>query len=233
MSEALDKVRGVSRLPLFPLPVVLFPGTPLPLHVFEPRYRQMLTDIQITNNLFGLPYWDAGESEASRPEIGALGCAAELREVQPLEDGRSNILTVGIVRFRLENYVEKDEPYFVGEVSYFEDEEEDEEFLKPRAEAVKELFLRVARSSREIAGERSELPELPEITPEHLSFFVAAAIDFDIKMKYEMLEMRSTAERLKRLHDFLSQAVQVVEDRAKMSKLAQSNGHGKKHIDFE
>ena len=233
MSEALDKVRGVSRLPLFPLPVVLFPGTPLPLHVFEPRYRQMLTDIQITNNLFGLPYWDASESEATRPEIGTLGCAAELREVQPLEEGRSNILTVGIIRFRLENYIETSEPYFIGDVSYFEDEAEDEEFLKPRAEAVKELFLRVARSSREIAGERRELPELPEITPEHLSFFVAAAIDFDIKMKYEMLEMRLTSERLKRLHEFLSQAVQVVEERAKTSKLAQSNGHGKKHVDFE
>ncbi|MDQ4120185.1 MAG: LON peptidase substrate-binding domain-containing protein [Acidobacteriota bacterium] len=233
MSEALDRVRGINRLPLFPLPVVLFPGTPLPLHIFEPRYREMLADIQLTNNLFALPYWEASESESSQPETGTLGCVAEVRQIQPLDDGRSNILTVGIIRFRLEDYAETADSYLVGEVSYFEDDEEDEEFLNLRAEVVKDLFLRVARSTRDIAGTRGELPDLPEITPEHLSFFVAAAVDFDIKMKYELLAMRSTAERLKRLHDFLAQAVSAVEERAKMSKLAQTNGHGKKRIDFE
>jgi Lon protease-like protein len=233
MEDALDRVRSISRLPLFPLPVVLFPGTPLPLHIFEPRYREMLKDVQITNNLFGLPFWDASETEAAKPEIGTLGCVAEVREVQPLEDGRSNVLTVGVIRFRLEDYVETGDTYFVGEVSYFEDEEDDEELLKPRAEVVRDLFLRLAQASRDITGDRSELPEMPEITPEHLSFFVAAAIDFDAKVKYEMLGMRSTAERLKRLHDFLTQAVQTVEERVKAKNLAQTNGHGKKRIDFE
>lgn len=233
MSEELDRVRGIERLPLFPLPVVLFPGTPLPLHIFEPRYREMLSDVQLTNNLFALPYWDASESESDRPEIGTLGCVAEVRQIEPLDDGRSNILSVGIIRFRLENYVETTDSYLVGEISYFEDEAEDEGFLTSRAEVVKDLFLRVAQGTRDIAGTRGELPDLPEITPEHLSFFVAAAIDFDIKMKYEMLALRSTAERLKRLQDFLAQAVLTVEERAKMSKLAQTNGHGKKRIDFE
>ena len=51
MSEASDKVRGLHELPLFPLPVVLFPGVPLPLHIFEPRYRQMLLDIRLAINL--------------------------------------------------------------------------------------------------------------------------------------------------------------------------------------
>ncbi len=49
MSEALDKVRGVRELPLFPLPVVLFPGMPMPLHIFEDRYRQMLADVRAGN----------------------------------------------------------------------------------------------------------------------------------------------------------------------------------------
>ncbi len=233
MSEALDRVRGVSHLPLFPLPVVLFPNTPLPLHIFEPRYQQMLKDIQIINNFFGLVYWDASESEATRPAAGTLGCVAELRDVQPMPDGRSNILSIGVIRFRLEGYVESNEPYLVGEVSYFEDEEEDEELLKPRARAVHDLFMRVARSVRELANERGELPDLPDVTPEQLSFFIAAAIDFDVKLKYEMLEMRSTSERLKRLHEILSQAVLQVEERAKIHKIAQTNGHTKKKIDFE
>ena len=232
MSEALDRVRGIKELPLFPLPVVLFPGTPLPLHVFEPRYRQMLKDIQITNNLFGIPYFDASESDENRPQPGVIGCIAELRDVQPLDDERTNILTVGVIRFRLEDYVDAGEPYFVGEVSYFEDEEEDAALLEPRARVVRDLFMRVAKAVRELAGETAELPELPEITPEQLSFFVAAAIDFDVKLKLELLEMRSTGERLKRLHELLSQAVNQVEERADIHKIAQTNGHSKKKIDL-
>ena len=58
VSEASDKVRGISELPVFPLPVVLFPGVPLPLHIFEPRYRQMLKDIRPANNLFCVAYFD-------------------------------------------------------------------------------------------------------------------------------------------------------------------------------
>ncbi|MEP6923049.1 MAG: LON peptidase substrate-binding domain-containing protein [Pyrinomonadaceae bacterium] len=232
MTDFLDKLSGIKQLPLFPLPVILFPGTPLPLHIFEPRYRQMLKDVQITNNLFGIPFFDQSESEENRPSVGTVGCVAELRDEQSLEDGRSNVLTVGIVRFRLENYVDADDPYFVGEVSYFEDEPEDAELLEPRARAVKDLFLRVAKAVREMAGENVQLPDLPDITPEQLSFFVAAAIDFDIKLKYQLLEMRSTGERLKRLYELLSQAVAQVEDRADVHKIAQTNGHSKKKIDL-
>ncbi|HYG78959.1 MAG TPA: LON peptidase substrate-binding domain-containing protein, partial [Pyrinomonadaceae bacterium] len=61
MSEASDKVRGVRELPLFPLPVVLFPGVPLPLHIFEPRYQRMLSDVRAGDQLFGLSYFDAAE----------------------------------------------------------------------------------------------------------------------------------------------------------------------------
>lgn len=232
MTDSFDKLRGVQQLPLFPLPVILFPGTPLPLHIFEPRYRQMLKDIQITNNLFGIPFFDQSESEENRPPIGSVGCIAELRDEQITEDGRSNILTVGLIRFRLDDYVDAGEPYFVGQVSYFEDEPEDAELLEPRARAVKDLFLRVAKAVRELAGENIQLPDLPDITPEQLSFFVAAAIDFDIKLKYELLETRSTAERLKRLYELLSQAVSQVEERAGIHKVAQTNGHSKKKIDL-
>jgi Lon protease-like protein len=232
MTDSLDKVRAIKQLPLFPLPVVLFPGTPLPLHIFEPRYQQMLKDIQISNNFFGIPFFDASESVEKRPPIGTIGCVAELRNEQKTEDGRSNILTVGIIRFRIEEYVETDDPYLVGEVSYFEDEEEDAELLEPRARAVRDLFLRVAKAVRELAGETAELPDLPDITPAQLSFFVAAAVDFDIKLKYEMLEIRLTRERLKRLYELLSQAVSQIEDRADIHKVAQTNGHSKKKIDL-
>jgi Lon protease-like protein len=94
MSEAIDKVRGARELPLFPLPVVLFPGVPMPLHIFEPKYRQMLEDIRATNNLFGLSYFDPSTSDREVPPVGHIGCVAEVNETQTLPDGRSNILTI-------------------------------------------------------------------------------------------------------------------------------------------
>ncbi|HXM35279.1 MAG TPA: LON peptidase substrate-binding domain-containing protein, partial [Pyrinomonadaceae bacterium] len=129
MSEALDKVRGVDTLPLFPLPVVLFPGVPMPLHIFEPRYREMLSDIRADNSLFGLSYFDPSASNNEIPPTGHVGCVAEVTEVQALPDGRSNILSVGLIRYRVEGYVEGDKPYLVARVSFWEDEEEDDDAL--------------------------------------------------------------------------------------------------------
>ena len=98
MSEATDKVRGLHELPLFPLPVVLFPGVPLPLHIFEPRYRQMLPDIRLGKNLFGLAYFDPTNTENEVPPAGHIGCVAEVTETQTFADGRSNILTLGVIQ---------------------------------------------------------------------------------------------------------------------------------------
>src|SRR4051812_26175188 len=124
MSDSLDRVRGVRELPLFPLPVVLFPGVPMPLHIFEPRYRRMLEDIQLRDQLFGLSYFDASAADSSIPPVGHMGCVAEVTEVQPMPDGRSNVLTVGLIRYRVEAYIEHGDPYLVGAVAFFEDEEE-------------------------------------------------------------------------------------------------------------
>ncbi len=233
MSEDLDRVRGVSELPLFPLEVVLFPGTPMPLHIFEPRYRQMMADIRVRENLFGLSYFDADASGLDMPPVGHVGCAAEIRETQELEDGRSNILTIGVARYRLEAYAETGDPYLVGKLSFFEDEAEDEDLLERRAAQVSELFLRIARAVRALNDERAALPELPETTPAHLSFLVSAAMEVDLQVKQELLELRYTSERLKRLRDLLTRAVGGYEERARLHTLAQGNGHSGRKLNLE
>ena len=86
------------RLPIFPLSVVLFPGTPLPLHIFEPRYRKMLADCLAGDRRFGIT--PAGKDDAM-PEPGTVGCIAEVRVNQELPDGRSNIIVFGGERFVL------------------------------------------------------------------------------------------------------------------------------------
>jgi ATP-dependent Lon protease len=233
MSDSLDRVRGVRELPLFPLPVVLFPGVPMPLHIFEPRYRRLLEDISGRDNLFGLSYFDASSAESAQPPVGHIGCVAEVTEVQPMPDGRSNILTLGLIRYRVEDYLEHGDPYLVGAVTFFEDEEEETDALAERAHEVSGLFQRIARAVRVINDERASLPEIPDVDPEQLSFLVAAAMEIETEIKLELLEMRSTSDRLRRLRDFLARALPNYEERARMHQIAKGNGHAGKKIDLE
>jgi Lon protease-like protein len=234
MSDAMEKVRDVRTLPIFPLPVILFPGEMIPLHIFEPRYRKMLTDIQAGDKLFGLSYFEAPDMETARPPAGHLGCAAELREVQEMPDGRSNIVITGVIRYRVEEYVDADEPYFVGETHFFEDlEDENEESLSKLSDEVTELFTRVANAAHNISGESSRLPDLPDIAPQELSFLISAAFNFANEIKYELMETRSTTERLERLRNVLEQAVERVEETANIHKISKTNGHSKKKIDLD
>ena len=232
MSDALERVRGVRELPLFPLPLVLFPGVPLPLHIFEERYRRLLADIRVSNNLFGLPYFENPVTEESRPPVNHVGCVAEVVEAQSLEDGRSNILTVGVVRYRLSDYAAGGEPYLVGRVEFFEDEDEDKDMLARRAARVSELFGRIARSVRALNDDRSPVPDLPADDPERLSFLVAAAMEMENDDKQELLEMRSAAARLARLARLLARVVDNYEARARAHTLAKGNGHGGRKIDL-
>jgi Lon protease-like protein len=233
MSEAIDKVRGVTELPLFPLPVVLFPGVPLPLHIFEPRYRQLLLDIRARNNLFGVAYFDPANTTNDVPQAGHVGCVAEVTELQGLPDGRSNILTLGLIRFRIESYVESEDPYLVVKVSYFEDDDEDEETLAGPTREVAETFTRIAQAVRTINDERSSLPDITDTEPQKLSFLVAAAMELEPEVKQELLELRSTFERLERLRVMLLLAVKGYEERARIHELAKGNGHGGKRIEIE
>jgi len=233
MSEASEKVIGVRDLPIFPLSIVLFPGVPLPLHIFEQRYRQMLNDIRVSNNLFGISYFDGSTSQQEIPPAGHIGCVAEVGETQILPDGRSNILTVGVIRYQIEEYVERGDPYLVARVSFFEDEEDDNELLRNSSREVAETFTRIARAVRTINDERASLPDISDTEPQQLSFLVAAAMEMDTDVKQELLEMRSTSERLRRLRDMLARAVSSYEERARIHEMAKGNGHSGRKIEIE
>jgi Lon protease-like protein len=232
MSEASEKVAGIRHLPLFPLPLVLLPNELLPLHIFEPRYRQLLKDIGLEKNLFGVTYFNAEGSLTDKPPIDTIGCVAEVREIQNLPDGRSNILSVGVIRYRLLEYIESGDPYLVGDVEFFEDAEEDETVLNPLADEVFRLFKRIAKAAHKLSGERGRFPEIPQAEPEALSFLVTAAFNLEPEMKYKMIETRSTIERLDKLREILRQTVGKMEESADIHKISQTNGHTKKKIDL-
>lgn len=232
MSEALNKVSGIKHLPLFPLPLVMLPNELLPLHIFEERYRQMLRDIEREKSFFGIVLADPDSPVAEKPPIGSVGCVAEVRESELLPDGRSNILTLGLIRFKLLAYVEAGDPYLVGDVEYFEDEIEDPAQLEPLSEEVFLLFERMAKAAFTISGSRGRLPEINRTDPESLSFLITAAFNFDNVKKYSLLEMTSTSGRLLELRSLLKLAVDQMEETANTQRVARSNGHSTKKIDL-
>ncbi len=120
----------VETLPLFPLGTVLLPGAPLPLHVFEPRYRQMTIDL-VTGAVPGKQFGVVAVREGWNPDDGVdglhtVGCTASLREVRRLPDGRFDLLTQGDRRFRLLDVDDSTAPYLVANVEWLPDDEDDE-----------------------------------------------------------------------------------------------------------
>ncbi|WP_433263663.1 LON peptidase substrate-binding domain-containing protein [Actinosynnema sp. CS-041913] len=115
-----------TTLPLFPLGTVLLPGTSLPLHVFEPRYRQLTVDLmteQLPGRSFGVVAirqgWEVGTGNATA--LHAVGCEALLRDAKPLPDGRFDLATSGGRRFRLVDVDTESAPYLLGKVEWVED----------------------------------------------------------------------------------------------------------------
>lgn len=233
MSEAAEKVLGLKHLPIFPLPLVLLPGEALPLHIFEPRYRQMLKDIEFSRKMFGVSFFSQDASFADKPAAESVGCVAEISDMQALGDGRYNVSTAGLIRYRLLDYVDASEPYLIGEVEFFEDFEADAATVNPLADEVYELFKRIARAAHKLNGGRGAAPEIPRAAPQMLSFQAVAAFNLEADLKYRLLETRSTVERLGQAREILVQATGKMEERADLQAASKTNGHSKKKFDFQ
>lgn len=183
------------RIPLFPLPMVLFPGTLVPLHIFEPRYREMVEDVMEGDKRFGLLFHDPDESGPFMNEEGQLGTVAEIRRHQPLPDGRSMLLVRGVHRFLIRQEVAEGAPYYEAMVASYEDEpEEDRGTLVARRKRSLDLFKSVLQTQ----------PHVPDAMPafslkREISFRLAALVRMDPFWQRELLEMRRELERLDRL----------------------------------
>ncbi len=232
MSEELNKVLGIDRLPIFPLPLVLMPFEILPLHIFEPRYRELLSDVQSEKNLFGISLLEPNEVFLEKPKVGSIGCVTEIRDAHTIDDGRSNILTIGVIRYRINGYIETDKPYLIADVEFFEDDPP-ESGLEDAADEVFSLFEKLAKTTYKISGHAGELPEIPRAEPEQLSFLVGAAFNLDSATKSAFLEIRSTVKRLGKLKKILSDALIKAEETEHINRISRTNGHSKKKIDTD
>jgi len=183
---------SLCELPLFPLPdVVLFPGRPLPLHIFEDRYRLMINTVLETDGKFGVLLWNP-----TLPGSVNIGCVTQISEVVRLKDGRMNIMTVGLQRFRIVEVV-KQVPYMVGKVEWLEDSAPDEV-------AVSMSFM-VDKSLRDVVELANKLTPKENLMPQDLprdpiplSYWVASLFFNSSTDRQELLELCNTGERLRK-----------------------------------
>lgn len=232
MSSTLEKVKGIHQLPIFPLPLVMLPKEVLPLHIFEERYRQMLRDIEGQGKFLGVSLFEPEDEFIDRPAVGTVGCVAEIKESELLDDGRSNIIALGLARYRVTEYLNDDKQYLFAEIEFFEDKPADDNDLTPLADEVFLLFERMAKAAFKMSGGRGALPELQRSDPESMSFLITAAFNFDNEKKYRLLETTSTFDRLTELKNVLDQAVDQVEQSAEIQSAAKTNGHSNKKLDL-
>ena len=187
-----------ATLPLFPLGSVLYPGLVLPLHIFEPRYRQLVADLLAGDEprQFGVVAIRRGR-ETGIDGVSALyqtGCTAVVRQVERYDDGRYELITVGAQRFRLVALGDQ-APYFRAVVELLPDEPGDEAAAAAAVPAVQHAF----RTYLDLLSERGvvqvSLPDLPE-EPMLLSYLVAAAAVVDLPVKQALLDEPDASRRL-------------------------------------
>jgi Lon protease-like protein len=213
-----------DTLPLFPLPMVLFPGTSAPLHIFEPRYRRMLADCLNGDRRFGLISLPAGTSERELPG-GRVGTVAHIESADALPDGRSNIAVSGEERFAFEHYVDADTAYHVAKISGYDDVPEPAAELEDAAQRLREQFARVARAARTLSDDAAPTPPLPD-DPSAVAFGVAAMIDLTTEQRQRLLESRSPLARTRECLALLELAAEPLERRAETHARAKHNGRG-------
>ncbi len=199
-------------LPLFPLQVVLLPGTPLPLHVFEERYKEMIAEVLDAKSEFGVVL--AGDKG-----ICNMGCTASIEKVlEKYPDGRMDVLTIGRRRFEI-LALDDEKPYLRGEVSFFDDED-----FEPTADETRQRVLDSYKVMQEI-GEAEEAGE-PELDDPQVSFQLARTVS-DLNFRQLLLSTRSESSRMKQLADFLPSFASKQRQILHAKAVAPKNGHAK------
>jgi uncharacterized protein len=184
-----------SLLPIFPLELVLLPGVPLPLHIFEPRYKEMIAECLEQKKPFGVV-------RASSDGVADIGCTAEIMSVtKKYDDGRMDILTRGVERFEVIE-VNEDRSFLQAEIAMVHDEDEDEdegEHARPTAE----LVTQAVRLHAEIAKLAGAEPSGPDEHAGNLSFLLAGSLPLDLDFKQSLLATLSEAKRLEAVVGYL------------------------------
>jgi len=197
-------------LPIFPLELVLFPGAPLPLHIFEDRYKEMIGECVAAKRPFGVV-------RAMAQAVAEVGCTADIIEVvKKYEDGQLDIICEGRQRFEVVQ-LDQELAYLRAEVAFFDDEPEasSPEHTQKAIECYSELMSMVENEA-----------ETPEPDDPQLSFHLIAPLPVDLDFKQTILASRSEAKRIAMTAEYLTAVLPRMKRAIKAREKAGGNGHG-------
>jgi ATP-dependent Lon protease len=199
-------------IPLFPLEVVLFPGSALPLHIFEERYKTLIQECEDRHTVFGINCLSEGA-------LSPAGCTARVESIlQRYPDGRSDIVVRGERRYRLERDEEGSAPYRMGAIHELTD----------RAVAVDEPMAREAvRLYNHVisVAYRGALPSLEYHDDGQLSFRIAQKSGMSLRQRQQLLELDAEQDRLSMLHAYLSSVLPKLERLEEVKRVIQNDGY--------
>jgi Lon protease-like protein len=198
-------------LPLFPLEVVLFPGLPLPLHIFEPRYKEMIGECLSQEKRFGVV-------RAQESGVAEIGCTAEIMAVtKKYDDGRMDIVTEGRERFEVLE-VNQERDFLRADVLFFEDDPE---------KATPEEIAHAIKLHGEIMALIGAQPTLSGDDNPRLSFGLAGSLPLDLDFKQNLLSMRSEPKRMQAVTAYFEAILPKLRRAVHVRKKASGNGHAR------
>jgi len=201
----------VALLPLFPLDVVLLPGTPLPLHIFEPRYKEMIGECLAESSPFGV-------IRALEEGIAEVGCTAEIITVtKEYPDGRMDLVAEGRDRFEVLS-LNQDRSFLRAEVLLMPDEP------APAAADDKARAIQVHLQILSLAG---AVQDLSAADQNSLSFYLAGSLPLDLDFKQKLLAMRSESERIPAIAAYLERILPNLQRASRAREKAAGNGHAR------
>jgi len=208
-------MQSCITIPLFPLGLVLLPQMPLPLHIFEDRYKLMIGECLEKNREFGIVYFNG-------TDIQAIGCTASIQRVlKRYDDGRLDILTRGENRFEINEMVDH-KPYLEAGVTFFDDE------LEKNKVACQELAdngMNLLKQFAGISGVQGEYGFAEIMDLKSISFLIAGCEGFSYQEKQKFLEMSSTYERLEKSVGSLAGIIERTKITAEIHKIIGGNGN--------
>ena len=205
---------GEGLLPLFPLEIVLFPGTQVPLHIFEERYRLMIGEAVDRHSEFGVILQTGGK-------LASMGCTAMVERVtRRYDDGRFDVEARGRQRFTTVSLDER-LPYLQARVEYFQD--------TSQAPADPERLQQALDLSNQVAGMLQLEPLKADTSVPQPSFHLAHALPLELSFKQSLLARKSEAERLSDLTAYLPKIVERLELTERVRRQAGTNGRGRVH----
>ena len=194
-------------MPVFPLNTVVFPRMPLPLHIFEERYRQMVRDLRDSDGRFCVALIREGVEVGGEATPHNVGCVVELAHTRQLPDGRFYLVALGVERVRITSLDRASKPYLLGTVESWP--EEQAHVAAPLLDRASHLFTEYARFRMALSGETLDDVTLPE-EADLLSYVLATAIEVGAGERQRLLETPDTATRLEAEVDLLQTEVPIL-----------------------